>query len=404
MDSRTITGLIAGAALALGTVPAAAAGFSDDEVKIGVLTDMTGPYSGFSGPGSVVAVKMAVEDFGATVAGKPVKVISADHLNKTDIGAGIARKWYDRDGVDAVFDISNSAVALAVMAVTKEKNRVVVLGGVSTKKATTDSCTPNSVQYVYDVEAFPNVTGRALIAQGYKSWYFVTTDFAFGHGLEKMTRMVVEAAGGKVLGSVMHPLNATDFSSYMLQAQSSGAQVIGLATAGADTVNAIKTANEFGVSRKQTVATLMTFISDVHSMGLDQAQGTVLTAPFYWDLNDETRAWSKRFFDKTGKMPTMVHAGLYSGAMHYLKAIKAEGTDDTRAVMARMKATPVNDFFAHDGKIREDGLHVHDMYLFQVKKPEESKYPWDYYKVLSRVPGSEAFAPMQPGACQFTKP
>ncbi|MGB6104445.1 MAG: ABC transporter substrate-binding protein [Pusillimonas sp.] len=403
MNLHNFTSLIAGAALAFSSMTAVAAGFSGDEVKIGVLTDLSGPYSGFSGPGSLAAVEMAVQDFGGAVNNKPVTVISADHLNKTDIGAGIARQWYDRDGVDAVFDISNSAVALAVMAVTKEKNRVVVLGGVSTKKATTEACTPNSIQYVYDVEAFPNVTGKALIKEGHKSWYFVTTDFAFGHGLEKMTREVVQAAGGKVLGSVLHPLNTTDFSSYMLQAQSSGAQVIGLATAGSDTVNAIKTANEFGVAQKQTLATLLTFISDVHSMGLEQAQGIVLTAPFYWDLNDETRAWSRRFFDKTGYMPTMVHAGMYSSVLHYLNAIKVEGSDDAQAVMARMKATPVNDFFAENGKIREDGLHVHDMYLLQVKTPEESKAPWDYYKVLSRVSSSEAFAPMQPGACGFIK-
>lgn len=403
MNLRNISGVIAGTTLAISSITAAAAGFSGDKVKIGVLTDLSGPYSGFSGPGSLAAVEMAVKDFGGTVNNKPVTVISADHLNKTDIGASIARKWYDRDGVDAVFDISNSAVALAVMAVTEEKNRVVVLGGVSTKKATTEACTPNSIQYVYDVEAFPNVTGKALIKEGYKSWYFITTDFAFGHGLEKMTRKVVEAAGGKVLGSVLHPLNTTDFSSYMLQAQSSGAQVIGLATAGSDTVNAIKTANEFGVSQKQTLATLLTFISDVHSMGLSQAQGIVLTAPFYWDLDDETRAWSKRFFDKTGFMPTMVHAGMYSGVLHYLNAIKAEDTDDAKLVMARMKSTPVNDFFAKNGKIREDGLHVHDMYLLQVKKPEESKAPWDYYKVVSQVASNEAFAPIQPGTCKFVK-
>jgi len=403
MNLRNITALAAATTLALSSMAAAAAGFSGNEVKIGVLTDLSGPYSGFSGPGSVAAVQMAVQDFGGTVNNTPIKVISADHLNKTDIGASITRQWYDRDGVDAVFDISNSAVALAVMDVTEEKNRVVVLGGVSTKKATTVDCTPNSIQYVYDVEAFPNVTGKALIKEGYKTWYFITTDFAFGHGLEKMTREVVEASGGKVLGSVLHPLNTTDFSSYILQAQSSRAQVIGLATAGTDTVNAIKTANEFGVSPKQTIATLLTFISDVHSMGLKQAQGIVLTSPFYWDLNDETRAWSKRFFDKTGFMPTMVHAGMYSGALHYLNAIKAEGTDDAKAVMARMKSTPVNDFFAKNGKIREDGLHVHDMYLLQVKKPEESKAPWDYYKVISQVQSSDAFGPMQPGACKFVK-
>lgn len=403
MYLRSITGIATGVIMATGMVQAQAAGFSDDAVKIGVLTDMTGVYSDFSGIGSVTAVKMAVEDFGSSVNGHPITVVSADHLNKTDTGAAIAREWYDRDGVDAIFDTSNSAVTLAVMGLTKEKNRIVVIGGSSTVKVTTDACTPNSIQYVYDANALSNVTARALINKGNKSWYFITVDFAFGHGLEKTTSAVVEASGGKVLGSVRHPLNTTDFSSYILQAQASGAQIIALANGGTDTVNAIKTANEFNIAPKQTVASLLAFINDIHSMGLKQAQGTVLTEAFYWDLNEETRKWSKRFFEKTGKMPSMVHAGMYSGAMHYLNAIKAVNTDTAGPVMAQMKATPVNDFFVQNGKIREDGLHVHDMYLMQVKKPEESKYPWDYYNVLARVPGEEAFSPMKPGACSFVK-
>lgn len=399
----TITTVAAIAALGTWAIQAQAGAFSDDAVKIGVLTDLQGVYSDFSGKGSVAAVRMAVEDFGGSVNGHPITVISGDHLNKADVGAAIAREWYDREKVDAIFDTSNSAVTLAVMGLTKEKNRIVVIGGSSTVKITTDSCTPNSIQYVYDANSLSNVTAKALIDQGKKTWYFITVDFAFGHGLEKTTTAVVNAAGGKVLGAVRHPLNTADFSSYILQAQASGAQVIGLANGGTDTINAIKTATQFGVSPKQSVASLLTFITDVHSLGLKQAQGIILTEAFYWDLNDETRAWSKRFFAKTGKMPSMVHAGMYSGVMHYLNAIKAADTDDAAPVMAKMKATPVNDFFVKNGRIREDGLHVHDMYLMQVKKPQDSKYPWDYYNVLATVPGEKAFSPMEPGACSFVK-
>lgn len=388
-------------ALAASPMASQAGDYSNDAVKLGVLTDMTGVYSDFSGIGSVTAVRMAVEDFGGKVNGRPVSVIYADHLNKTDTGSAIARQWYDEENIDAIFDTSNSAVTLAVMKLTEEKNRIVMIGGSSTIKITTDSCTPNSVQYVYDANSLSNVTGKALVDSGKKSWFFITVDFAFGHGLEKTTSRVVEEAGGKVVGAVRHPLNTTDFSSYILQAQASNAQIIALANGGTDTVNAIKTANEFHVAPRQSVASLLAFINDVHSMGLAQAQDLILTEAFYWDLNDETRAWSKRFFDKTGKMPSMVHAGMYSAALHYLNAIKAADTDAAAEVMKTMKATPVNDFFVKNGHIREDGLHVHDMYLFQVKKPSESKYPWDFYKTLATVPGDKAFSPMTPGACKF---
>ncbi len=380
-------------ALAASGLQAQPKGFSDNAINLGVLTDMSGVYSDFSGRGSLTAVQMAVEDFGGKVNGVPVNVVYADHQNKADVGATIAREWYDVGKVDAIFDTSNSAVTLAVMGVTKEKNRVVMIGGSSTTRITGDSCTPNSVQYVYDGNALPNVTAKALIEQGGDTWFFITVDFAFGHGLEKSTSEVVKAAGGKVLGAVRHPLNAPDFGSFMVQARNSGAKVIALANGGTDMVNAIKSANEFGLTRgTQRVASLLTFITDVHSMGLAQAKDIMLTEAFYWDLNDETRAWSRRYFERTKKMPSMVQAGMYSATMHYLKALAATGTDAAPAAMTHMKATPINDFFVKNGKIRPDGLHVHDMYLMQVKQPSESKYPWDYYKVKAVVPADKAFS------------
>ncbi len=395
--SCVLAGAIASQALAQ------TAKISDGVVKLGVLTDLSGVYSDFSGNGSIAAAQMAVEDFGGKVLGFPIEVIYADHQNKADIGANIAREWYESGKVDAILDTTNSAVTLAVMGVTKEKNKIVNIGGSSTTRATTNDCTPNSIQYMYDANSLANVTGKALIKQGGKTWYFITVDFAFGHGLEKITSDVVLASGGQVLGAVRHPLNAGDFSSYLLQAQASGAQIIALANAGTDTINAIKAANEFGImkSGKQKVASLLVFITDVHSMGLKQAQNIMLTETFYWDLNDETRNWSKRFFEKTKRMPSMVQAGIYSATMHYLQAVKATGTDETKAVMDMMKTTPINDFYVKNGHIRPDGLHVHDMYLFQVKQPNESKYPWDYYKLVEKIPAKQAFSPMAPGACPF---
>lgn len=396
--------LAAGVSLAmLSGIAAQTAVISDDVVKIGVLTDMSGTYSDFAGPGSVEAVKMAIEDFGGTVRGKPVQMISADHQNKADVGANIVRGWYDQDRVDLVLDTTNSAVTLAVMNVTKEKNKIVMIGGSSTQRATTDACTPNSIQYVYDASALSNVTAKALLQGGGKKWFFITVDFAFGLGLEKNTAEVVKANGGTVVGSVRHPVDTSDFSSYILQAQGSGADIIALANGGRDTINTIKTANEFGVtgSATQKVASLLTFITDIHSMGLKDSRGIVLTEAFYWDMNDETRGWSKRFFERTKRMPTMVQVAMYSAALQYLKAVEATGSDATETVMAKLKATPINDVFVKNGRIRPDGLHVHDMYLMQVKTPGESRYPWDYYKVLRTVPGEEAFSPMASGACAF---
>lgn len=402
------TSLTTSLAAAVWLAASAAAGaqtveISDDVVKIGVLTDMSGTYSDFAGSGSVEAVKMAIEDFGPSVRGKPIQMISADHQNKADIGASIARGWYDQEKVDVIIDTTNSAVTLAVMNVTKEKNRIVMIGGSSTQRATTDSCTPNSIQYVYDASALSNVTAKALLQTGGKTWFFVTVDFAFGLGLEKNTADVVKANGGTVIGAARHPLDTSDFSSFVLQAQASKADIIALANGGRDTVNFIKTAGEFGLTKSasQRVASLLTFITDVNSMGLKETQGLVLTEAFYWDMNDETRAWSKRFFERTKRMPTMVQVAMYSAALQYLKAVDATGTDKTEAVMTRLKSTPINDVFVKNGRIRPDGLHVHDMYLMQVKSPEDSKYPWDYYKVVRTVPGDEAFSPMVPGQCAF---
>ncbi len=382
-----------------------ASAYSDGVIKLGVLTDMSGPYAEYAGPGSYAAVKMAVEDFGGKVGETPVEVVVADHQNKSDIGVSVARSWYDVDKVDAIFDISNSAVALAVMGVTREKDKVVVLGGVSSPKVTTDSCTPNSVQYIYDANMLSNVVGKAIVRDGGNTWFFLTVDFAFGHGLEKTTADVVKASGGKVLGSVRFPLNTADFSSFLLQAQASKAKVIALASAGADTTNAIKGATEFGISAdgSQRVATLLTFITDVHSMGLQQAQNLLLATAFYWDRDEATRQFAKRFFQRTGKMPTMVQAGMYSAATHYLKSVAKAGTDSGAKVVAQMKAGPIDDFFSRGGRIRPDGLHEHEMQLMRVKTPKESKAPWDYYTLLATVAAADAVSPMTPGACAIAQ-
>jgi len=377
---------------------------SDGVVKIGVLTDMSGTYSDLAGPGSVLAVQMAVEDFLAKE--KPdfkIEVISADHQNKGDISANTAREWIDPDKVDMIADLVTTSTALAVMKVAKEKNRITLVSGAASTPITNEQCTDINVHYTYDTYALATGTGRAVVKQGGKTWFFLTADYAFGKALEKDTLEVVLEEGGKRLGGVLHPFPAQDFSSFLLQAQSSGAQVIGLANAGNDTINAIKQAAEFGITPKQSLAGLLMFITDIHSLGLKATQGMYLTTGFYWDLNDETRAWSKRFNEKKGRMPTMVQAGDYSMVYHYLKAVKAAGTDDTQAVMAKMKATPINDFFAKNGKIRDDGRMVHDMYLAQVKKPEESKYPWDYYNIRQTIPGDQAFMPLSKSKCPLVK-
>ena len=401
MKMKTVQFLAGAAALAF--TAAAQAQVSNDVVKIGVLTDLSGAYSDLAGPGSVLAVKMAVEDFGGKVLGKPIEVVSADHQNKGDIAANKAREWFDRDNVDMIIDLVSSSTALAVMKVAKEKNKVSIVSGAASTKITNEDCTDTNVHYTYDTRSLAEGTGRAVVKQGGDTWFFLTADYAFGHSLEKDTSEVVIAAGGKVLGSVRHPFPGQDFSSFLLKAQASGAKVIGLANAGTDTQNSIKQAAEFGITPKQKLAGLLIFITDIHSVGLKAAQELYVTESFYWDMDDATRAWSKKFFDRHKKMPTMVQAGDYSATMHYLNAIKAAGTDDTTKVMEKMRATPVNDFFAKNGKIRVDGLHVHDVYLFQVKKPAESKQPWDYYKLVQTVPGEQAFTPLSQSKCPLVK-
>ena len=382
---------------------AAAKGISGDVVRIGVLTDMSGLYSDLGGQGSVEAAKMAVADFGGKVLGKNIDVIGADHQNKADVGANKAREWYDTQGVDMITDILNSAVGIATAKVSGEKKRVNMNVGAASTRLTNEDCTPYTVHYAYDTYALANGTGNAIVKQGGKSWFFLTADYAFGHSLEADTAAVVKKGGGEVKGAVRHPLNAADFSSFLLQAQSSKAQIVGLANAGGDTINSIKAANEFGITKNQQLAGLLVFVTDIHSLGLPTTQGMFLTDGWYWDLNDETRKFGRRFFDKMKKMPTMVHAGVYSATLNYLKAVQAAGTDDSDAVMAELKKAKINDLFAKGGHIRADGRMVHDMYLMQVKKPSESKYPWDYYTVKATIPGDQAYQPLSESKCPLVK-
>ena len=378
---------------------------SDGVVKIGILTDLSGLYSDISGAGSITAAKMAIEDFQAREKGRafPIDLVYADHQNKGDVASNKAREWFERDKVDMIGDLVTSSTALAVMPVAKQMNRITIVSGAASTLITGKNCTDTNIHYVYDTYALANGTGRAVVKQGGDSWFFLTADYAFGHSLENDTAAVVKASGGKVLGSVRHPFPGTDFSSFLLKAQSSGAKVIGLANAGTDTTNSIRQAAEFGITGKQSLAGLLMFLSDIHTLGLKTAQGMFLTEGFYWNLNDETRAWSKRYFEKHKRMPTMVHAGVYSSTMHYLNAVKAAGTDDTATVMKKMRDTPVNDFFAKNGRIREDGRHVHDFYLLQVKKPEESKAPWDYYHVRQTIPANDAVLPAERSECPLLK-
>ena len=392
---------VATLALLAGT---AQAQVSDGVVKIGVLTDLSGTYSDLAGKGAVLATKMAIDDFVA--AEKPnfkVELVSADHQNKGDIAANKAREWFERDKVDVASELVTTSVALAVQKIAKDKNKIVLMSGPGSTAITNENCNDVSVHWTYDTYALANGTAKAVTQAGGKKWFFLTADYAFGHALEKDASDVVKANGGEVMGAVRHPFPGNDFSSYLLKAQSSGAQVIGLANAGGDTINSIKQAAEFGITPKQSLAGLLVFITDVHSLGLKNTQNMYLTEGFYWDLNNETRAWSKRFFDQHKRMPTMVQAGQYSSTMHYLKAVKATGTDDTAKVMAQMKKTPINDFFAKNGKIRDDGRMVHDMYLLQVKKPAESKTPWDYYHVKATIPAAEAFQPLSASRCALIK-
>ena len=390
-------------ALAAATTAALAsahAQISDNVVRIGVLTDLSGVYSDVSGKGTVVATQMAIDDFIAR--DRPafrIEMVSADHQNKGDIAANKAREWFERDRVDVASELVTTSVALAVQKIAKEKNRIALVSGAASTRVTNEDCNDVTVHWTYDTYAVANGTAKAVTKTGGKKWFFLTADYAFGHSLETDASAVVKANGGEVLGAVRHPFPGSDFSSFLLKAQGSGAQIIGLANAGGDTINSIKQAAEFGVTPKQSLAGLLMFITDVHSLGLKVTQNMYLTEGFYWNLNDETRAWSKRFFDAHKRMPTMVQAGQYSSVMHYLKAVKAIGTDDTAKVMTQMKKTPVNDFFAKGGTIRDDGRMVHDMYLLQVKKPAESTTPWDYYHVRATIPAAEAFQPLSASKC-----
>ena len=401
MQSRK---LAAAVALALGATGAQAQ-VSDGIIKIGILTDMSSLYADLSGPGSVAAARMAVEDFGAAKKGMKVEIISADHQNKPDVGSAIARQWYDVDKVDVIVDTPNSGVALAVNQITRDKKKAFINSGAASSDLTGKACSPNTVHWTYDTWMLANGTGSAIVKTGGDSWYFITADYAFGHALERDTMEVVKKNGGKVLGAVRAPINTQDFSSFLLQAQGSKAKIIGLANAGGDTVNSIKQAAEFGIVKGgQNLAGLLVFLSDVHGLGLQTAQGLIFTETFYWDLNDGTRAFAKRMAAaNNGKYPTMVQAGVYAGVLHYLKAIEAAKTDDGTKVVEQMKKMPTDDPLFGKGRIRADGRKLHPAYLVEVKKPSESKGPYDYYKIRSTIPADQAFRPEKDGGCELVK-
>ncbi|HXZ47830.1 MAG TPA: ABC transporter substrate-binding protein [Usitatibacter sp.] len=397
--------LAAAAAMAL-AAGAAQAQISGNVVKLGILSDMSSLYADIGGPGSVLAAKMAVEDFEKAHHPKfKIEIVSGDHLNKPDVGSQIARKWYDEEGVDAIFDVPNSGVALAVSEVTREKKKAFIVSGAATSDLTGSKCSPNTVHMTYDTWMLANGTGKAIVKTGGDTWFFITADYAFGHALERDTTNAVKAAGGKVLGAVNVPLNTQDFSSFLLQAQASKAKIIGLANAGGDTINSIKQAAEFGIVKGgQNLAGLLVFLTDIHGIGLEKAQGLILTNTFYWDLNDQTRAWSKRYAAQLhGQYPTMSQAGVYAGVLHYLKAVQAIDSDDGTRVVAEMKKLPTDDPIFGKGSIREDGRAIHPAYLWEVKKPSESKGPWDYYKLRATIPADEAFRPLKDGGCPLVK-
>jgi branched-chain amino acid transport system substrate-binding protein len=399
--------ILAAAALAASiivNVPAQAQQPQSTPVKIGILADLTSVYSDIGGAGGVEAVKMAIEDFGGSAFGKPIEVVIADPLSKADLAASIARKWYENEGVDMIIGVPTSATALASMEMSKRYEKIIIITEAASSDITGKSCSPYTAHWTYDTYSNAHTVGSAIVKQGGNSWFFITADYIFGHSIERDTSEVIKAAGGQILGSARAPLNTQDFSSFLLQAQSSKAEIIGLANAGGDTITAIKQAAEFGiVAGGQKLAAIVMFISDVHSLGLKAAQGLVITEAYYWDLNDKTRAFGKRFFERTKRMPTMNQAAQYSGTLHYLEAIKAAGTKETKPVMAKMREMPVRDAFTDNGVLREDGRMVHSMFLFEVKKPEESKGPWDYYKVLAEVPGDQAFRPLKDGGCPLVK-
>jgi branched-chain amino acid transport system substrate-binding protein len=377
---------------------------SDDLVRIGVLNDQSGVYADLGGPGSVVAARMAVEDTGAKVLGKPVDIVAGDHQSKADVGAAIARQWFDADKVDMAIGFDNSSVALAVEQVALQKDRIAIAAAVATTAFTGKNCTPNEASWLHDSYALTNTLARSVVGRGGDTWFFLTVDYAFGYSLETDATSAVAASGGKVLGGVRHPLNNADFSSYLLQAQASGAKVVALANAGGDMINATKQASEFGLSHGgQTLVSLLAFITDIHTLGLAAAQGLRFVTGFYWDRDKDTRAWSKRFLDRHGRIPTAAQASVYSAIRHYLRAIEAAGTDAALPVMAKMREIPVDDFYARGGRLREDGRLLHDMYFVQVKTPAESTGPWDYYKILATIPGEQAFRPAGEDGCPLIR-
>lgn len=382
----------------------AQASISADVVKIGVLTDMSGVTADITGKGSLVAAQMAAEEFGGTVLGKPIEVIVGDHQHRTDLGAAMARQWYDTENVDVIVDLPNSSIALAVQRLARETKRLVLFSGAGTTQLTNEQCSPYGFHWTYDTYGMAHGTASAVVKNGQKNWFILASDYAFGHSLQKDTTDVVEQGGGKVLGAVRHPINLMDFGSYLLQAQASGAEVIAIANAGNDTINAIKQAGEFGITQAgQNLAAMILMINDVHSLGLKTAQGTYLTTASYWDTSEESRAWSQRFKEKVGSMPSMLQAGVYGSVLHYLKAVKQAGTDDADKVAQTMKQMPVNDAFTENAHIREDGKVMRDMYLARVKNPAESKYDWDYFEIVRKIPSHEAAMPLSESKCILVK-
>ncbi|VIO75821.1 ABC transporter substrate-binding protein [Bradyrhizobium ivorense] len=398
----TVTTLSAAALLA--AVLAGPALAQQTPLKIGVLTDFQSVYSDIGGAGNVEATKMAIEEFGGSMFGKPIELVTADPMSKADVAATITRKWYEAEGVDMIIDMPTSATALAGMEMSKQFEKIMIVTDAASSDITGKSCSPYTLHWTYDTYANAHTVGSAIVKNGGDTWFFITADYLFGHSIERDTGDVVRAAGGKVVGSARHPLNTPDFSSFLLQAQASKAKIIGMANGGGDTINTIKQAAEFGiVAGGQNLAGVVMFISDIHSLGLKLAQGLIITEAYYWDLNDRTRTFGKRFFERMKRMPTMNQAATYSATLHYLNAMKAAGTKETKPVLAKMRETPVRDAFTDNGVVREDGRMVHSMFLFEVKKPEESKAPWDYYKVLAEVPGDQAFRPLKDGGCPLLK-
>ncbi|ADP14849.1 ABC transporter substrate-binding protein [Achromobacter sp. SD115] len=403
MKLHTITAALAMAGLGFAGATAHAQGISDDVIRIGFITDMSGVYSDIDGKAGLEAVRMAIEDAGGSINGKKIEVVSADHQNKADVASARVREWFDEQKVDVIIAGTNSSTSLAMAGVAAAKKKPFMAIGAGASDLTNAQCSPYTVHYAYDTVALARGTGSAVVKDGGKSWFFLTADYAFGHALERDTMAVVKAAGGEVKGQVRAPLGASDFSSFLLQAQASKAQILGLANAGGDTINSIKAANEFGVTKTMKMAGLLVFINDVHALGLQATQGMYLTDGWYWDQSDASRAWSKKFEAKVGRKPSMLQAGDYSATAFYLNAIKSTGTDDGDAVMKWMKSNKVNDFFAQGGYVREDGRMIHDMYLMQVKTPAESKAPWDYYKVVATLPGDEVYTKLSESTCKLVK-